>query len=141
MNRKTIQGLENYFGPIPTAFKIQSNYGAEHYYIQPWWLLILSKYQRDNLAQLLNAANNLESVISIYNTGNWIAEILYMLSKPTLSGTKVIPTHKLDEEDIPNATGNYFDGKFINYLANKIMKADKISYEEALAIAERYINA
>lgn len=141
MSRKTIQGLENYFGPIPTAFKINSPYGADNYHIQPWWSLILSKYQRDNLTQVLNTIQDSTSVFKVFNTGDWVSELLYMLSKPVLDGTRVIAKHKLDEEDMPNATREFINDSFIDYLATKIMHVDNISYEEALEKAQRYVHA
>lgn len=141
MNRKTIQGLENYFGPIPTAFKIGSPYGADHHYIQPWWILYVSSYQRNNLLQLLNLILDNSGPFSSLNTGTWVYELSEMLAKPVLEGTRVVTKHTIDEDDVTNLSKFVINDKIVEWLAKKISKVDNVSMEEATRMAMEYFDA
>lgn len=60
---------------------------------QPQWVLRLNKYQRDNLLWLINICYKVDP-FTIANNGDWIGEILWMISS---SG-------ELEEGDVPNCT-------------------------------------
>ena len=142
MKRVTINGLENYFGPLPTAFKLEkSPYATENYYISPWWVLAFNKYHRDNLVQLLEMVFTHSLLLGGLNTGDWVSEILQMLSKPVLSGTNVVPKMYIDEDDSPNLTADSLREKIVMRLAEKIMAVDEIEFSAALEHARRYLNA
>ena len=141
MKRVTINGLENYFGPIPTAFKVDSPYATENFYIQPWWVLSLNRYQRDNLVQLLDIIITWDLLLGGFNSGDWISEILHMLAKPVLSGTNVVPKSHIDEEDHPNITYEEAVERITYQLAYKISKADDIDMDLAMEYARRYLDA
>lgn len=57
------------------------------------WILRLNKYQRDNLLWLLSLCRKIEP-FTLVDNGDWLCEILYMLSS---SG-------ELEEGDNPNET-------------------------------------
>jgi hypothetical protein len=139
-HRVTVQGLENYFGPIPTAFDVHSPYASDRYYIEPWWVITLNKYQRDNLMQLMYMINSGETFASVFNSGDWVAEFLLALSKPMLSGTRVLPTYKLDEEDHPNVSEEAINDRLVAWLALKIKEVDDIPIREAVSKARKYID-
>jgi hypothetical protein len=141
MRRNTIQGLENYFGPIPTAFQINSPYGAGHHYIEPWWVLQINKYQRDNLLMLLRMVLDNDGPFGSMNTGDWVAEIAQMLAKPELSGTRVVPKYNLDEQDIANLGKSAIHDRILFWLADRIHKVDGVSIEIAMKAARSYLDA
>ena len=141
MKRVTIDGLENYFGPIPTAFKVDSPYATENFYIQPWWVLVFNRYQRDNLVQLLDIIITWDLLLGGFNSGDWISEILHMLAKPVLSGTNVVPKSHIDEEDHPNITYEESVERIVYQLAYKISKTDGITIDAAMVHARRYLDA
>jgi hypothetical protein len=141
MHRKTVQGLENYFGPIPTAFDIDSPYGVKRYYIQPWWILYINQYQRNNLLQLLNLVLYNKGPFGLVSTGDWVYELSEMLAKPVLDGTRVVTTHRINEDDVTNMSNATIDEKLVLWLAEKISKADGWDMESAIEQARRYLNA
>jgi hypothetical protein len=138
MGRVTIAGLDTYYGPIPTAFETHSKYTGNNYYIQPWWVINLNEYQRDNLILLISLILERGGLLNTLNTGDWIAEFLHMLAKPELDGTRVVPKYTLDEDDKPNISLKTAKEQLIGALAYKIKKVEDISLAEAMEKAEAY---
>lgn len=72
------------------------------------WVLILNRYQRDNLLLLFNAlgygAKGVEP-FTLMNNGDWAGEILQMLAKVIEVDGYFRPhmgTYTIDEDDSPN---------------------------------------
>lgn len=139
-NRATISGLETYYGPIPTAFEVNSKYNKK-FYISPSWVVSFSNYHRDNLLQALSLIFEGYPVLNALNTGDWLWWIMSSLAKPKLEGTRVVSSFIIDEEDHPNVTKHGIVEEMVTSLAGRIMVVDGISLEEAKDKARRYLDA
>lgn len=77
------------------------------------WILVLSRYQRDNLLWLLHACGFPSTAIEPFhlaNTGDWLGEIAWMLAKDSSQivypeGAEIVYGRvRIDDDDAPNLT-------------------------------------
>jgi hypothetical protein len=82
----------------------------KQYFGSPTWVLVLNKYQRDNLLFLLNlcgygSPDIATEPFTIMNNGDWIGEIAIMLGKSICPGAfNATETYTIDKDDQPNTS-------------------------------------
>jgi hypothetical protein len=85
------------------------------------WVLVLNKYQRDNLLFLLELVNSVGEKVEpfhVMNTGDWNGEIMWMLGKRkhSMYASENEIVCQLDDKDQPNQTKEYIRSRVRDWL-------------------------